>query len=93
MQEELAKHSIDLLSEELKIQSTVAEENQQRADAALLEVKKMSSQYQKEAEKCNFGMETCEEAREKAEKALMAERKEREMWETRAKDLGWKGDK
>ena len=93
MQEELAKHSIDLLSEELKIQSTVAEENQQRADAALLEIKKMSSQYQKEAEKCNFGMETCEEAREKAEKALAAERKEREMWETRAKDLGWKGDK
>ncbi|RXH71703.1 hypothetical protein DVH24_025204 [Malus domestica] len=32
---------------------------------ALLEAKKIASQYQKEVDKCSSGMETCEEAREK----------------------------
>jgi hypothetical protein len=33
-----------------------------------LEAKRMTSQYQKEAEKCDSGMGSCEAAREKAEK-------------------------
>ena len=90
MKEELEKYSTDLLSEELKLQATVADESQQRADASLLEVKKLSSQYQKEAEKCNFGMETCEEAREKAEAFLIAQKKLTTLWEQRARGLGWK---
>ncbi|KAB2604602.1 CRAL-TRIO domain-containing protein-like [Pyrus ussuriensis x Pyrus communis] len=43
---------------------------------ALLEAKKVASQYQKEADKCSSGMETCEEAREKAEATLEAQRKQ-----------------
>ncbi|KAJ6401347.1 hypothetical protein OIU84_016709 [Salix udensis] len=42
----------------------------------------MTSQYQKEADKCNSGMETCEEAREKAEATLAAQKKLTAMWET-----------
>lgn len=92
MKEELDKYTVDLLSEELKLQSAVADESQQRADAALLEAKKLSSQYQKEAEKCNFGMETCEEAREKAEEALTEQKKISKTWEQRARDHGWTGE-
>ncbi|KAB2613461.1 hypothetical protein D8674_035777 [Pyrus ussuriensis x Pyrus communis] len=52
-------------------------ENQQRAHMALLEAKKIASQYQKEADKCSSGMETCEKAREKAEATtLEAQRKQ-----------------
>mgnify|MGYP002775693851 FL=1 len=90
MKEELEKYPTDLLSEELKLQATVADESQQRADASLLEVKKLSSQYQKEAEKCNFGMETCEQAREKAEAFFIAQKKLTRLWEQRARGLGWK---
>ncbi|KAH6555213.1 hypothetical protein KP509_1Z273300 [Ceratopteris richardii] len=92
LKEEIGKYSVDLLSEELKLQAAVAEDNQHRADNALLEAKKLSSQYQKEAEKCTFGMETCEEAREKAESALVEQRKIATLWETRARNLGWSSD-
>ncbi|GJV76011.1 CC-NBS-LRR resistance protein [Tanacetum coccineum] len=61
-----------------------------RADMALLEAKKLTSQYQKEADKCNSGMETCEEAREKAEAALVSQKQETAMWENRARQKGWK---
>nr|GEZ70199.1 CC-NBS-LRR resistance protein [Tanacetum cinerariifolium] len=57
---------------------------------ALLEAKKLTSQYQKEADKCNSGMETCEEAREKAEAALVSQKQETAMWENRARQKGWK---
>lgn len=94
MREELDKSYLDLLIEELKLQAVVANETQQKADSALLEAKKLSSQYQKEAEKCNIGMETCEGAREKAQEALMEQKKLSATWERRARDLGWKtGDK
>ena len=65
-------------------------ESHQRADMALLEAKKITSQYQKEADKCNSGMETCEEAREKAEAALFAQKRQTAMWELRARQRGWK---
>ncbi|XP_071730021.1 uncharacterized protein [Rutidosis leptorrhynchoides] len=84
------KNFADLLSEELKLRETEAVDSQQRADTALLEAKKLTSQYQKEADKCNSGMESCEEAREKAEAALVLQKKETSMWETRARQQGWK---
>ncbi|GLT28299.1 hypothetical protein SLA2020_032410 [Shorea laevis] len=88
--EDTEKNYAELLTEELKLREAEALENQQRADMALLEAKKIASQYQKEADKCNSGMETCEEAREKAEAALVAQKKLTAMWETRARQKGWR---
>ena len=88
--EDTQKNFAELLSEELKLREAEALENQQRADMALLEAKKMTSQYQKEADKCNSGMETCEEAREKSEVALLAQKQVTAMWEQRARQKGWK---
>ena len=90
--EDMEKNYSDLLAEELKLQETVTVENQQRADMALLEAKKLASQYKKEAEKCTAGMETCEEARERAEATLLAEKKVPSLWEQRARQFGWKED-
>lgn len=90
LKEDLDKNSMELLSEELKLQEKVSEESQQHADAALLDAKKLASQYQKEAEKCNSGMETCEEAREKSEAALLLQKKTSILWEKRARELGWR---
>ncbi|KAJ9136381.1 hypothetical protein P3X46_033466 [Hevea brasiliensis] len=88
--EEMEKSFTDLLSEELRLKEAEALKTQHRADVALLEAKKMASQYQKEADKCNAGMETCEGARERAEAALEAQRKLSAMWELRALQRGWK---
>eukprot|EP00262_Sarcandra_glabra_P012129 TRINITY_DN3061_c0_g2_i1.p1 TRINITY_DN3061_c0_g2~~TRINITY_DN3061_c0_g2_i1.p1 ORF type:complete len:165 (+),score=29.59 TRINITY_DN3061_c0_g2_i1:50-496(+) len=79
----------ELLSEELKLRESESLENQKHADIALLEAKKMASQYQKEADKCNSGMETCEEARERSEAALLAQKELSAMWELRARQRGW----
>ena len=54
MKEERSKSQVKLLREELKLQKEVNDEAQQRAELAYLEAKKISSQYQKEAEKCNM---------------------------------------
>ncbi|EFJ35161.1 hypothetical protein SELMODRAFT_141704 [Selaginella moellendorffii] len=90
MREELDKNRLELLNEDLKLQEMVAEDDRRRAEMALVDAKKLSSQYQKEAEKCNIGMETSEEAREKAEAALGEMRKVAALWEERARRLGWK---
>ncbi|XP_057460286.1 uncharacterized protein LOC130750832 [Actinidia eriantha] len=88
--EDTEKNFAELLSEELNLQEAEALESHQRADMALLEAKKITSQYQKEADKCNSGMETCEEAREKAEAALLEQKRLTAMWELRARQRGWK---
>ncbi|KAM1373343.1 hypothetical protein ACFX2I_024054 [Malus domestica] len=88
--EDTEKNFVDLLTEELKLREAEALESQQRADMALLEAKKIASQYQKEADKCSSGMETCEEAREKAEATLEAQWKQTALWELRARQRGWK---
>ncbi|KAF3443441.1 hypothetical protein FNV43_RR13123 [Rhamnella rubrinervis] len=88
--EDTEKNFAELLAEELKIREAEALENQRRADMALLEAKKVTSQYLKEADKCNSGMETCEEAREKSEAALAAQKRLTIMWEVRARQRGWK---
>lgn len=90
MNGETEKNFAELLSEELKLRETEALESQQRADMALLEAKKLTSQYQKEADKCNSGMETCEEARARAEAALISQKQQSEMWQLRARQRGWK---
>ena len=88
--EEMEKNFTELLSEELKLREAEATEKQRQADLALLEAKKVASQFQKEADKCNSGMETCEEAREKAEAALQEQRRMTTLWEQRARQRGWK---
>ncbi|KAK7359810.1 hypothetical protein VNO77_01775 [Canavalia gladiata] len=88
--EEVGKSFTILLSEEVKQKEAEAEEKQRRADILLLEAKKLASQYQKEADKCNSGMETCEKARERAETALENQMKETALWELRARQRGWK---
>ncbi|KAJ6729220.1 hypothetical protein OIU85_020174 [Salix viminalis] len=88
--EDAEKNFAELLKEELQLRETDALENQRRADIALLEAKKIASQYQKEADKCNSGMETCEGAREKAEGTLAEQKKLTSMWELRARQRGWK---
>ncbi|KAK7375199.1 hypothetical protein VNO78_35892 [Psophocarpus tetragonolobus] len=84
------KNVAELLTEEINLRENEALKNQHRADLALLESKKIASLYQKEADKCNSGMETCEEAREKAEMALVAQKKLTTLWELRARQKGWK---
>ncbi|KAG9447632.1 hypothetical protein H6P81_013760 [Aristolochia fimbriata] len=91
--EEPDSNFTDLLAEELKLREAEALEKQRKADRQLLEAKKLASQYQKEADKCNSGMETCEEARERAEAALQAQKRMSEMWEMRARQRGWKEGK
>ncbi|XP_022894866.1 uncharacterized protein LOC111409137 [Olea europaea var. sylvestris] len=89
--EDTQNNFAELLSEELKLRESEALEKQQHSDVALLDAKKMTSQYQKEADKCNSGMETCEEAREKAEVSLLAQKRLTSVWELRARQRGWKG--
>lgn len=88
--EDMEKNFTDLLAEELKLREAEAAEAQRRADVTLLEAKKLSSQFQKEADKCSSGMDTCEEARERAEASLLAQKKLSAMWEMRARQKGWK---
>ncbi|THG14416.1 hypothetical protein TEA_021241 [Camellia sinensis var. sinensis] len=89
MNEEMEKDTITSLSEELSLQKNVTDDNLERTEALIMSTKRASSHYQKEAEKCNAGMETCEEAREKAEAALIDERKLSALWENRAREHGW----
>ncbi|KAF7142255.1 hypothetical protein RHSIM_Rhsim05G0144900 [Rhododendron simsii] len=91
--EEMRKDAISLLAEELSLQKDVADDNLQRTKALITGAKKTSSHYQKEAEKCNAGMETCEEAREKAEAGLIEECKLSALWEKRAHEHGWKDER
>ncbi|XP_058216457.1 uncharacterized protein LOC131327358 [Rhododendron vialii] len=91
--EEMRKDAISLLAEELSLQKDVADNNLQRTKALITGAKKTSSHYQKEAEKCNAGMETCEEAREKAEAGLIEECKLSALWEKRAHEHGWKDER
>lgn len=83
---------MDLLSEELKLQESVAEEHNRHMNGTFSEAKRIATQYQKEAEKCNAATETCEGARERAEALLIRERKVTSAWEKRARQLGWEGE-
>ncbi|CAA2981422.1 Hypothetical predicted protein [Olea europaea subsp. europaea] len=92
LKEEMEKQFVDLLSEELKLQETVSEEHSQRMNITFGEAKRLASQYQREAEKCNTATETCEAARERAVALLTREKKVTILWEQRARQLGWEGE-
>ncbi|GAB4850489.1 hypothetical protein Ancab_029795 [Ancistrocladus abbreviatus] len=86
---EMQKQSVDLLSEELKLQVAVAEEHLRHMNATHREARRVASKYQREAEKCNVATETCEEAREHAEALLTKEKRATLLWEQRAHQMGW----
>ncbi|CDY53389.1 BnaAnng12370D [Brassica napus] len=88
--EDTEKNYTELLTEEMKLREAASLEKHKRADMGLLEAKKVTSSYQKEADKCNSGMETCEEVREKAELALAEQKKLTSKWEERARQKGWR---
>ncbi|CAL9233779.1 unnamed protein product [Arabidopsis halleri] len=75
LKEEIEKQFVDLLTEELKLQEAVADEHSHHMNVTLAEAKRVASQYQKEAEKCNAATEICESARERAQALLLKERK------------------
>lgn len=83
---------MDLLSEEIKLQENVSEEHSHHMNITLGEAKRLASQYQKEAMKCNAATETCEGARERAEVLLRKEKKVTSLWERRARQLGYEGE-
>ncbi|GAB2289122.1 hypothetical protein Dimus_023424 [Dionaea muscipula] len=89
LKNEMEKQFVDLLTEEMKLQEAVAEEHSQHMNATLAEARRVASQYQKEAEKCNAATEACEEARERAEALLIKEKRITSLWERRARKLGW----
>ncbi|KAJ8634831.1 hypothetical protein MRB53_009098 [Persea americana] len=93
LNKEMEKQSVDLLTEELQLQETVAQEHTQHMNLTFIEARRLASQYQKEAEKCNAATEACEEARERAEASLIREEKKvTALWERRARHFGWQGE-
>ncbi|OWM72827.1 hypothetical protein CDL15_Pgr021133 [Punica granatum] len=92
LKQEMEKQFTDLLAEELKLQEAVAEEHTRHMNVTFAEAKRVASQYQREAEKCNAATEICEEVRERAEALLIKERKVTMMWEKRARQMGWEGE-
>ncbi|EYU37222.1 hypothetical protein MIMGU_mgv11b023614mg, partial [Erythranthe guttata] len=89
---EMKKDIVALLTEELSLHENVTNDSLQRTKALIMSAKRTSSHYQKEAEKCNTGVETCEEARERAEVKLRQERKLTALWMNRAHQFGWKDE-
>ncbi|PON52369.1 hypothetical protein PanWU01x14_209630 [Parasponia andersonii] len=92
LKQEMEKQFVDLLTEELKLQEAVAQEHNRHMNVTFAEAKRIATQYQKEAEKCNAATETCEGAREHAEALLIKERKVTLTWERRARQMGWEGE-
>ncbi|XP_027931455.1 uncharacterized protein LOC114187403 [Vigna unguiculata] len=89
LNEEMKKDLLAMLSEELNLQKVVANESLEHTKRLVMDARNSFSQYQKEAEKCNIGMETCEEARQRAEAELVEERRLTTLWENRAREYGW----
>ncbi|PON85508.1 Glutathione synthase [Trema orientale] len=90
LNEEITKDMTTLTLEELELHNAVASETLEHTKALVFYARITSSNYQNEAEKCNAGVATCEEARERAESRLIEERKLSTLWEERARKLGWK---
>ncbi|KAG6702055.1 hypothetical protein I3842_07G014500 [Carya illinoinensis] len=89
MKEEMKKDFVALLSEELNLRKAVANDTIEHTKALVIDARKTFSHYRREAEKCSTGVETCEEARERAERELAEEVKLSELWEKRAREHGW----
>ncbi|KAL1350607.1 hypothetical protein HN51_014639 [Arachis hypogaea] len=90
MSEEMHKDPVTMLSEEINLQKIVANESMEHARRLVMDARKSISHYQEEAVKCNLAVETCEEARERAETQLIQERRLTALWENRAREYGWK---
>jgi len=86
---EMEQSLTNMLKDELRLVKKKLRKNSS-ADLALLEAKRMTSQYQKEAEKCDSGMDSCQAAREKAEKVVGEQRKLTAIWELRAREREWR---
>ncbi|CAL1407276.1 unnamed protein product [Linum trigynum] len=89
IKEEMEKDRLALLSEEIVLQKLVANESLQRSKSLLTESGVVYTHYKREAEKCIAQVETCEEARERAEAELREELKVTALWEQRALEFGW----
>ncbi|KMZ74060.1 hypothetical protein ZOSMA_136G00280 [Zostera marina] len=89
LSKEMSKPILDLLSEEIRLQAVVANENNKHMNLTIIQAKRLGTQYQRELDKCNAATETCEEAREHAEASLRNERRLTSQWERRARELGW----
>ncbi|CAN0914332.1 hypothetical protein LINGRAHAP2_LOCUS28500 [Linum grandiflorum] len=89
IKQEVEKDRLALLSEEIVLQKLVANETLQRTKTLTTESGLVYSHYKREAEKCISQVETCEEARERAEAELREELKITASWEQRALELGW----
>ncbi|KAL2936659.1 Exocyst complex component 3 [Bienertia sinuspersici] len=92
LQNEMEKQYAELLMEELKLQEVVAQEQIRHMNATYREARRVASQYQREAEKCTIAIETCEEARERAEALIRREMKLAFLWEQRAHKMGWEAE-
>ncbi|KAI3844573.1 hypothetical protein MKW92_027530 [Papaver armeniacum] len=92
LNKEMEKQFVDLLTEELKLQEAVSTEHINHMNVTHGEARRLASQYQREAEKCNAATEICEEARERSEALIIKERKVTSLWERRARKLGWEGE-
>ncbi|KAL7190901.1 hypothetical protein ACSBR2_023052 [Camellia fascicularis] len=92
LKEEMGKQFVDLLTEEMKLQETVNEEHAHHMNITFAEARRVASQYQREAEKCNAATETCEQAREHSQALLIKEKKVTSLWERRARQMGWQGE-
>ncbi|KAJ4836123.1 hypothetical protein Tsubulata_035431 [Turnera subulata] len=93
LSEEMEKNIVALISEEIRLQKIVANDSLRQTWGLIMDTKETSSHYQGEAAKCNLQMEICEEARERAEAELVEERRITELWEKRARDLGWQNNR
>lgn len=89
MNEEMKKDRITLLSEEIELHKSVTRTFLDGIQQSITDVKQTSSKFQKEAQKCNTGVQVCEDAREKAEADLAKEIKLSALWEQRAREFGW----
>lgn len=88
----MEKQFVDLLTEELKLQESVAEAHSRHMNITFAEAKRVGAQYQREADKCIAATETCEQAREQAQAKFIKEKKMTLVWERRARQMGWEGE-
>ncbi|KAJ6380175.1 hypothetical protein OIU76_016766 [Salix suchowensis] len=85
--EEMKKGVADLISEEIGLQKRVANETLEQTWNSVIAARRVSLQYETEAQKCSAHTEACEAGRERAEAGLVEERKLTAMWEQRALEL------
>ncbi|KAJ6434376.1 hypothetical protein OIU84_017976 [Salix udensis] len=71
--EEMKKGVADLISEEIGLQKRVANETLEQTWNSVISARRVSLQYETEAQKCSAHTEACEAGRERAEAGLVEE--------------------